>query len=57
MPISIFSISELVAYPIHQAVQSIGSTAEIKNSVAVVTGGASGIGRVFAEYWVKEGEK
>ena len=27
MHISIFSISALVAYPIHQAVQSIGSTA------------------------------
>lgn len=27
MPISIFSISGLVAYPTHQAVQSIGSTA------------------------------
>ncbi len=30
---------------------------EIKNSVAVVTGGASGIGLAFAEYWVREGGK
>lgn len=30
---------------------------EIKDSVAVVTGGASGIGFAFAQYWVREGGK
>ena len=30
---------------------------EIKDSVAVVTGGASGIGLAFAQYWVKAGGK
>lgn len=30
---------------------------EIKDSVAVVTGGASGIGLAFARYWVKKGGK
>jgi 3-oxoacyl-[acyl-carrier protein] reductase len=30
---------------------------EIKDSVAVVTGGASGIGFAFAQYWVKAGGK
>jgi 3-oxoacyl-[acyl-carrier protein] reductase len=30
---------------------------EIKDSVAVVTGGASGIGLAFAKYWVKKGGK
>jgi len=30
---------------------------EIKDSVAVITGGASGIGLAVAEYWVKQGGK
>jgi len=30
---------------------------EIKDSVAVITGGASGMGRVFAKYWVQNGGK
>ena len=30
---------------------------EIKGSVAVITGGASGIGRAVAEYWVAQGGK
>lgn len=30
---------------------------EVKDSVAVVTGGASGIGFAFAKYWVKNGGK
>jgi 3-oxoacyl-[acyl-carrier protein] reductase len=30
---------------------------EIKDSVAVITGGAKGIGFAIAEYWVKNGGK
>ncbi|MCP4162215.1 MAG: SDR family NAD(P)-dependent oxidoreductase, partial [Deltaproteobacteria bacterium] len=30
---------------------------EIKDSVAVITGGGSGIGLSLAEYWVKQGGK
>ena len=30
---------------------------EIKDSVAVVTGGASGIGFAFAKYWAQKGGK
>ena len=30
---------------------------EIKDSVAVITGGGSGIGFALAEYWVKNGGK
>jgi uncharacterized DUF497 family protein len=52
MPFSLFIISRLVAYPISQAVQSIGSTATLENRYYVL--GRTNMNRLlFAVFTVR----